>query len=73
MKPLKKIKKAVIGAVSSALAAPKTYKANRAIKQADRDVATIKKARAYDSSTSDDAVRARTAAYIVKKRITKKK
>lgn len=68
---MKKVIQKVIGLTSSAMAAPATLRAYRADKQATRDVNTIKHARAYDNSTSDDAVRARTASYMVKKRLTK--
>lgn len=68
---MKNIKKGLINVTANILSAPAQYKAHRAIKQADKDVATIKRARSYDNSTSDAAVGARTAAYMVKKRLQK--
>jgi hypothetical protein len=70
--PIKKMKNKIIDVTSDVLSAVPQWKAKRAQKQADYDVKTIKRARSYDNSQSDEATMARTAAYMVKKRLTKK-
>lgn len=70
---LKAIKDKAVNATANVISAPAQYKAYKAGKQATSDVRTIKRARAYDKSTSDEATMARTAAQMVKDRITKKK
>lgn len=70
-KIIKKVKNKVIDVASDVMAAPAMIKAHNKMKQADKDVATLKLARGYDNSQSDNAVMARTAANFVRDRIKK--
>lgn len=69
---LKKVKGKVINATATVIAAKPIIKSKMVQRQATKDVNTIKYARAFDNSTSDRAVMARTAAEIVKERLMKK-
>lgn len=70
MKSTAKMK--VVNAVATIIAAPKIIKANRAESKANRDVSTLKRARAYDnapdSANGGDAGRTRLMAQEIKNR-----
>lgn len=75
----KKIKNKVVDIVSDIISVKPRWKAKKAMMQADYDVATLKKARSYDSAPDfdemgmpTDAMKARTMADTVRMRITKK-
>lgn len=76
---IKKIKNKAIDMMSDVLSAKPRWKAKKAMKQADYDVAILKKARSYDNAPDfddmgmpTDAMKVRTAADAVKMRLKKK-
>lgn len=79
MNPIAKaLKKKVIGVTSDIISAPARYKAYKSGVQANKDVALLKRARAYDNAPSytesgvTEAGMARSLAQDVKDRLTGK-
>ena len=76
-KAVKKVGKKVVGVTSDVMSAPAKMKAGMSKMQADRDVDTMKRARAYDNAPDEandgDAGRTRFMAQEVKDRLKKKK
>lgn len=75
---MKKVIQGIIGVTANALSAPAQYRAYKAEKQADYDVSTLRRARAYDNAPNtnsdggpSDAFKARSAADDVRKRLSK--
>lgn len=74
-----KVIQKVIGVAADAISAPAQYRAYKAEKQADYDVDTLRKARAYDNASNtnadggpSDAFKARSAAEEVRQRLSNK-
>ncbi len=77
MKPLAKaLKNKIVGVASDAISAPARYKAFKSGVQANSDVSTLKRARAYDNApdiaNGGDAGRTRFMAQTVRDRLTKR-